>query len=120
MTLGTTEADTMINSYKELFRHLSFDELIFIRTNDQNSVNQEIEIKKILKEKKSYTFEIKNYEDLEDLLKELVFSKDKKSLVNLIKEKEKDGFSFILDITGGTKVMSSALVSILVLSLIHI
>jgi len=114
MTLGTTEADAMINSYKELFRRLSFDELIFIRTNNQNSVNQEIEIKKILKEKKFYTFEIKNYEDLEDLLKELVFSKDKKSLVNLIKEKEKDGFSFILDITGGIKVMSSALVSILV------
>jgi len=114
MTLGTTPVETIINSYIELFKRNFFEEVVFIRTNNKNSIEQEIRIKEILGEKTYHVFEIKNYEDLGELLKELVFVKDKESFVSFIKRREKEEIVFFLDITGGTKIMSSALISILI------
>jgi len=114
MTLGIKEAETILNSYRELFRRNSFDEIVFIRTNNQNSIAQENEIKRILKEKIFYTFEIKKFDDFGEILKELAFSNKEESFSNFIKQKQNEGALLFLDITGGTKIMSSALTTILI------
>jgi hypothetical protein len=111
MTLGTTEARKMTASYRLLFEGEVFDEVLIIRSEHKNSQDQEKDIKKLNKGNPVKTFILTNPENIEKIISDLNFKEN--SFYDYVKEKSKDEIAFILDITGGTKLMSAAVLSIL-------
>jgi len=111
MTLGTTEARKMSASYRLLFEGEVFDEVLIIRSEHKNSQDQEKDIKKLNKGNPVKTFILTNPENIEKIISDLNFKEN--SFYDYVKEKSKDEIAFILDITGGTKLMSAAVLSIL-------
>ena len=111
MTLGTTEARKMSASYRLLFEGEVFDEVLIIRSEHKNSQDQEKDIKKFNKGNPVKTFILTNPENIEKIISDLNFKEN--SFYDYVKEKSKDEIAFILDITGGTKLMSAAVLSIL-------
>ena len=111
MTLGTTEARQMAASYRLLFEGEVFDEVLIIRSEHKNSQDQEKDIKKLNKGNPVKTFILTNPENIEKIISDLNFKEN--SFYDYVKEKSKDKIAFVLDITGGTKLMSAAVLSIL-------
>jgi hypothetical protein len=111
MTLGTTEARKMSASYRLLFEGEVFDEVLIIRSEHKNSQDQEKDIRKLNKGNPVKTFILTNPENIEKIISDLNFKEN--SFYDYVKEKSKDKIAFVLDITGGTKLMSAAVLSIL-------
>ena len=110
MTLGTTNPKNIAPSYQILFSEYEFDEVIIIRSDNENSIAQEKIIRQLNENKMINTFVLNNPENIQVIYSNLTFQE--KSLYRYLKQKDMKN-DFYLDITGGTKIMSAATLSVL-------